>query len=448
MLDGLKITYVSSYSTYGGKDYAEGIVDAFQSRGHDITFFCTSKASKYIYQNYADLFLYKGDIQTDEEINRIIDNYNIKSLSEFMFCEQRYFGASYSRLKKDLVRYFLIVERYFNKNDIELVVQNLGGELIRRVFHKVCESRGVPCYYVSEKMFDRIFISHHETERVDFKYKVNSLDYYLPKDVELVREFIKERKGRQDIEIHSIKYKKRTIFDFIKNDFWPHIITGGWHYAFFLLTTQFERVFLSKIRFLFGLMFVKKIRKREKYIYFPLHAVDDSQITIRNPQYYNQVELVDYMQRSLPYGYKLVVKAHPGKEFTPRYLDIIRLARMKNVVLVNSELASDEFIKNSAATVIISSTVGIETLIFEKPLVVIGKFEFTGFGITEDVLDLSELSKGIHNAINKTVDSNKILEVFMMIRRHMYPGNTWQNYRDFDKTVASIEKRFELEKNN
>ena len=59
------------------------------------------------------------------------------------------------------------------------------------------------------------------------------------------------------------------------------------------------------------LLFLYETSVNEKYIYFPLHVPNDIALTLRSPEFVDQLSLVDYLCRITPLGYKLAIKEHP-----------------------------------------------------------------------------------------------------------------------------------------
>lgn len=51
---------------------------------------------------------------------------------------------------------------------------------------------------------------------------------------------------------------------------------------------------------------------KDKFIYFPMHVPNDVALTVRSPEYLDQLGLIYYISRNLPLGYKIVTKEHPA----------------------------------------------------------------------------------------------------------------------------------------
>ena len=186
-------------------------------------------------------------------------------------------------------------------------------------------------------------------------------------------------------------------------------------YEFKSKTLYLGRKLLSK-------KYYSRFNLQEKYIYFPLHQQNDSQITIRNPQFYNQEFLAQVIAQSLPQGYKLYVKAHPGNEQLP-ISTIKYISKIPNVYLLNVDINSYDIIKNSQAVIIINSSVGFESLLCFKPVIVVGNWSLKGLGVTIDVSNLFNLRRAIKEAINTKVDKEKVKSLLFSLYNSMYEGS-------------------------
>jgi hypothetical protein len=110
-----------------------------------------------------------------------------------------------------------------------------------------------------------------------------------------------------------------------------------------------------------------------EFIYFPFHVQLDVQLTIRNPEYLDQLSFVGYLSQVLPKRYKLVIKEHPASigGFNPFVLRKI-INENNNVILLNPMVNTYDIIGKSSAIVTINSKVGAEALAMGKPIACMG----------------------------------------------------------------------------
>jgi hypothetical protein len=109
-----------------------------------------------------------------------------------------------------------------------------------------------------------------------------------------------------------------------------------------------------------------------KYIFFPLHLDPELATLLLAPYYTNQLAVIENIAKSIPAGYRLVVKEHPNM-YGLRGVSFYRaLNRLPNVTVVHPAEDSHKIIKGSDAVVVITSTAGFEGILFEKPVFVLG----------------------------------------------------------------------------
>lgn len=108
------------------------------------------------------------------------------------------------------------------------------------------------------------------------------------------------------------------------------------------------------------------------YVYFPLHVQPEMSTMTYAPFYLDQPSILENISKSLPVGYRLVVKEHPsmlGRRTADYYQ---RIRALPNVVLLSPAVDSLKIIKDAALIFTITGTVGLEGLISKKPVIVLG----------------------------------------------------------------------------
>ena len=116
-----------------------------------------------------------------------------------------------------------------------------------------------------------------------------------------------------------------------------------------------------------------------KFIFFPLHFEPEVSLLQYAPYWTNQLETLSHIARSLPCDISLVVKEHPV--MVPfRTSDYYRqISEHPNVHLVSSKLSAFQIIQKSIGTVTISSTAGWESMLLQKPVLVLGDVFYRHF---------------------------------------------------------------------
>jgi hypothetical protein len=179
----------------------------------------------------------------------------------------------------------------------------------------------------------------------------------------------------------------------------------------------------NKIRKRIARIYYSRFDPDRKYIFFPLHLGYDSQITARAYQFWRQEFAVDNIARALPENYMLFVKEHPaavGQTALGILKDIVRSNR--NVRLIRPGTNSHRIIESADAVVVINSTVGWEALLYNKPVVVLGKPFYSGYGVTFDVENLFNLRENIREALDARMNAANTNDFLCRIYAASYKG--------------------------
>jgi len=139
------------------------------------------------------------------------------------------------------------------------------------------------------------------------------------------------------------------------------------------------------------------------YSFFPLHVEPELTLSVSSKPYLNQIEAIRVISHNLPVGMKLIVKEHPvsiGKRPLSYYHKILEIP---NVLLANPSLTSREIILNSKLTFVIAGSVGLESAMLKKPVILFGGAPFVVLpsNMIRRVTDLNHLGQEIKDLLNK-----------------------------------------------
>ena len=134
----------------------------------------------------------------------------------------------------------------------------------------------------------------------------------------------------------------------------------------------------------------------EKYIFVPFQVDYDTQVISHSHWIKNMRMLFDVIEKvSQNSEYEFVLKEHPssGVEYSDLYT---RVDHISNVSFQNT-YSTQELIEKSLAVITINSTVGIESLLFHKKVIVLGDAFYNIEGITYEARDQKTLLEIIDN---------------------------------------------------
>lgn len=127
----------------------------------------------------------------------------------------------------------------------------------------------------------------------------------------------------------------------------------------------------------------------------------DSNIILNSPIYKKMVEVIEdleYVSRRT--GIKVVCRPHPENTITLSELK----ARYPSIIFDNS-LHLHTMLKHSVANIIINSTVGLESILLERPTIALGHSVYSGKGITLDAFHKEHIEKIIKKITEGFIDS-------------------------------------------
>ncbi|MDO8424730.1 MAG: hypothetical protein Q7S70_02205, partial [bacterium] len=378
----------------------------------------------------------------EERVRQIEQEYNIPSLKRFILAEQYYYNEDENHLFRKTVVYFEWLKKLFDQMEIGCLVNGQGGQIDFKIMHCLAQKKGIPIIYLGESFFPhKMLMFSDEMRDLGKKFQKRHWQEMTDQQKMEIEEHFLRFQNRQEVYRHSLMFNKKdeilrstiALKEYLENKRFQALrIT---------LATKFKEGLPKVLNKLISKFICQSVLKNEKFIYFPLHLTNDTQITVRNPHFFEQAALAVYIARSLPFGYKLYVKEHPGSLIAIK--DKMALLREKNIVLLAPKLNSHDIIKKSEAVAIINSTVGLEALHYFKPVIVLGNWEFKGKGVTTDVEDLSKLDETIRIALKTKIDPAEIKAFLFSLKEAMYEGSIMEPTIDYNKVADSIVKRYQ-----
>jgi capsular polysaccharide export protein len=117
-----------------------------------------------------------------------------------------------------------------------------------------------------------------------------------------------------------------------------------------------------------------------------------------------------------------VIKEHPLSIGRNSIGLIHRLTRHPNIRLVAPRTSSHDLIQRAQAVVVISSTVGLEALLYGRPVLTLGQPFYSGYGVTLDVDSFRELRAKVMEVLDFEPDRERILRFLHAAMRSCFPG--------------------------
>ena len=179
--------------------------------------------------------------------------------------------------------------------------------------------------------------------------------------------------------------------------------------AFELTGIKLKKMILSKIiNFRHDSIF-EKVDYSERYFIYPIHMQPEASTLVQSPFHIDQKAAIINISRLLPLNTILYVKEHRsalGKQSLEFYRE---LKQHPNIKLISYRENMFELINNCVGTINLTSTVGLESLFFKKPSIVLGDVFYNNTGLTFRVNSFHELGKVVET-VNQ--DGFKVDEYF------------------------------------
>lgn len=164
-------------------------------------------------------------------------------------------------------------------------------------------------------------------------------------------------------------------------------------------------------------------------VYYPLHVPADMALTLRSPQYLDQLALVDIILRSVPHTHRVAIKEHPAMIGA---LDVVRLLELKrrydNLLILPPSTNNYQVIRAADMLVSINSKSGAEAALLGKQVLVLGDAFYRHSPLVRAIDDPAQLRPAIREMLaapNGTVASDQTCRYFEAVWRGCLPGELY-----------------------
>lgn len=380
------------------------------------------------------------------EAARIERTYGLPSLRSVWVTDIACRGRSEAWCLDWTVRHFRAMEHAFDTHRPDFLVPDIGSETMRTAAHRVALARGVPTFFLFYTLFPdplRLYVD------------VPQAPIMAPEDiVEIdaaerarVEAFVATFQGRAKA---IVKDRHIALTSGKLGDFARHVgvrATVERDNPYLAPHRHIRHAVLQRTRRRFAPRFYSEPVPGRKFVYFPLHVTDDFKVKRMTPHCVDQASLLEQVADWLPQGYDVVVKEHPRDVGRNDLGFLRRVSSRPNVHLVPPTIGSHDLIQRAEACVVIGSTVGIEALLYDKPVLTLGQPWYSGFGLTVDVDSFRLLPEAIGEVLAFRPDHERMLRFLSAAWARCYPGApagydpSPENARTLAQTLASAVER-------
>lgn len=325
-----------------------------------------------------------------------------------------------------LVSYF---KDFFETNNIDCFINTLEDDAFSVVAYFVAKKLNIRVLGLMRSRFPRDGLIFCD----DYKHICtwNSKTEISWEDIDKIfkeKRFLGEKnieKTRSDLHFLSLPKKLRCIpWIFVYNkllknirEVYPYEMLIMPKMSLFDSSRNLIRRFLRKT-FITGLI-SKDVDDR--YFVFPLHYMEDAQLTFREPLT-DQFKLIKDISRALPTGYYLYVKPHPHYLGSDVSLRKIRyLSKIHNIKIIDPLTPIIDLISNAAGVITINSSTGFEALIKGVPVLSFGHEFYSKEDLCYIVRDLNILSETLLEMLH-TQKNRRLIQDFI---KRVYNNTIW-----------------------
>jgi hypothetical protein len=419
---------ITTLQTYESEFYG-AVARELERRGHSVTHVTESRHSARELRNQgADarcVLDVAGELgepaSLDAEVRRIEETYPIPHLRDVYRNDWPLRGRSEEDAVRRTVAHFRALERIFDETQPDVALPEVGNETIRIAAHLIANARGIPALFMLHTIFPnpvRVYVDtlHAPIAPVDELRELTpgergEVDAFRASFTQAATPIRQHR--RVPVELRRARlfgeHIRRKFTDDGDNDYlqpWRLLRQDA---------ADWTRAHLAR-------PFYDDLEPGRPYVYFPLHVTDDYKIQRVIPHCADQASLVEQVADALPQGHDLVLKEHPMSVGRNSVGLLRRLRKRPNVRLVRPHASTHDLIRGAEAVVVISSTVGLEALLYDKPVLTLGEPYYSGFGVTVDAHSHAEIPERVLEVLAFRPDHERIEQFLGLCMRSCYPG--------------------------
>jgi capsular polysaccharide export protein len=155
----------------------------------------------------------------------------------------------------------------------------------------------------------------------------------------------------------------------------------------------------------------------DKYYFAPFQQEDDASLIIHSPNIKSMKQFCNWLDvalKEMPQDYWIVMKRHPSEKKNFNFI----LKKYKHSRIIFSDLSTDFLIAQSMGVITINSTVGMEALLLNKPVYLLGDAPYGIEGLVSLCNTPEDIAKNITN--KKNFIDQQALNSFFSYLYHCY----------------------------
>lgn len=422
-----------------------------------------SKKKVYIFSDYLKTNCYK-DIQIPEKyknlnLNKcVFSDYDREIIHYHKKIPFKHFLESWS---KCMVLFF---DNIISKNDIDICINEAVSNTFSYIAFSILKINGIDyCGYAACRLKDRFELYTEEfcsvnklKNEFDYQIQQNSLidddinEYLLSFKIqnEMPSYHPKGTKLDWNYSIFKIIFSKDLLNYFKANFTYQKKYRNDLKYSYFKSTAlkTFFRLANARINKLIRTKFLMKsfdeVNITDQYYLYPLHFKPEASTSVLARHYCNDIAVLENIAFNLPNGRKLYVKEHfVNYGRAPKsFYDAIK--RIPNVRLISPNVNTKHLIEKSLGVITLTSTVGYEALLMNKPVWVFGNVFYMHHPNCRKINNYDQLFSSLSD-LSIMNNSDEINGKFIQAYKNIsYPGSIsyhiWEKSYDAERFIKTF----------
>ena len=325
------------------------------------------------------------------------------------------------------------------------------------MIEQLCKNKGIKFYFFQTYFFQNKFFL---TKTYNFKFLEFENNLLNPnfKYNKIDKDYLFSFKTAPIEEAWRKKFKKRSIFEIISDyiiKFKPYYSLSSKNNFLFNRVSPLREI-IGKIKskvenYFYNKLITKKFTendRKDKYFLYLLHVEPELSTYAMGGYNYDQSFIIKKIIKSLPKGYKLLVKEHGSQvlsAYSKPYSFYKELSNDFNVKFIETRESSLDLIKNSQAVFTVSGTAGLEGIAFNKAVFLFGKAMYQNHPNVYLLENIEKLKDYINDFIKNFIGQSdlEIDRYLSIFKETMFDGNI---YPTDASTITKEENNILMEK--
>lgn len=157
------------------------------------------------------------------------------------------------------------------------------------------------------------------------------------------------------------------------------------------------------------------------FVYFPLSIDLERNMLLDAPFATNQIEIIRHTAKSLPVGYRILVKEHPeqrSREWRP-ISEYNKIMKIPNVTLIHPSFPNSELMKNCKLVLSIAGSSAFEAAFYGKPSIVFGNILYSLLPSVTKVREIESLPIIIRKSLEIKVNPKDISKYLNILNQQL-----------------------------